>query len=148
MTIEKAGSLPAFFCERQRSAFLADPSLCSNVLGMNKDAAEDIVRRATAAFNGGQPDAARRLCEQGLARAPGDPILNHLLAAVLFSQGEIQPARSHVETSLAQRPDNAAAGLLAVRIARAAKDFGGALTHLDRLIATAPQREIFIEKAR
>jgi tetratricopeptide (TPR) repeat protein len=71
-----------------------------------------------------------------------------LLAAVLFSQGKIQTARSHVETSLAQRPDNAAALLLAARIARAAKDFDGALTHLDRLIATAPQREIFIEKAR
>jgi tetratricopeptide (TPR) repeat protein len=115
---------------------------------MNKSTAEDIVRRATAAFNGGQPDAARQLCEQGLARAPGDPILNHLLAAVLFSQGKIKSARTHVETSLAQRPDNAAALLLAARIARAAKDFGGALTHLDRLIATAPQREIFIEKAR
>ena len=115
---------------------------------MSKNTAEDIVRRAAAAFNAGRPDAARQLCEQGLARAPGDPILTHLLAAVLFSQGKIQPARTHVETSLAQRPDNAAALLLAARIARAAKDFGGALTHLDRLIAMAPQREIFIEKAR
>jgi tetratricopeptide (TPR) repeat protein len=114
---------------------------------MNKSTAEDIVRRATAAFNSGRPDQARQFCEQGLARAPGDPILHHLLAAVLFSQGKIQPARSHVETSLAQRPDNAAALRLAARIARAANDFGGALTHLDRLIATAPQREIFIEKA-
>jgi tetratricopeptide (TPR) repeat protein len=148
MTIEKAGTAPGLFYERQRSGFLAGAFLCSNVHGMNKSTAEDIVRRATAAFNSGQPDAARRLCEQGLARAPGDPILHHLLAAVLFSQGKIQPARSHVETSLAQRPDNAAALLLAARIARAAKDFGGALTHLDRLIATAPQREIFLEKAR
>src|ERR1700675_477386 len=148
MTIEKAGIAPGFFCKRQRSGFLADLFLCSNVHGMNKSAAEDIVRRATAAFNSGQPDAARQLCEQGLARAPGDPILNHLLAAVLFSQGKIQPARSHVETSLAKRPDNAAALRLATRIARAAKDFDGALTHLDRVIATAPQREIFIEKAR
>jgi tetratricopeptide (TPR) repeat protein len=115
---------------------------------MNKNAAEDIVRRATAAFNSGQPDAARQLCERGLARAPGDPMLHHLLAAVLFSQGDIQSAGSHVETSLAKRPDNAAAHLLAARIARAAKDFGGALTHLDRVIAIAPQREIFLEKAR
>jgi len=115
---------------------------------MNKNTAEDIVRRATAAFNSGQPDDARQLCERGLARAPGDPILNHLLAAVLFSQGKIQSARTHVETSLAKRPDNAAALLLAARIARAAKDFGGALTRLDRLIAMAPQREMFLEKAR
>src|SRR6266853_6071068 len=115
---------------------------------MSQNTAEDIVRRATAAFNAGRPDEARQLCEQGLTRAPGDAILNHLLAAVLFSQGKIQPARGHVETSLAQRPDNAAGLLLAARIARAAKDFGGALAHLDRVIAMAPQREIFLEKAR
>jgi len=67
---------------------------------------------------------------------------------VLFSQGEIAPARGHVETSLANRPDNAAAHLLAARIARAASDFDGALRHLDRAIAIAPQRDAFIEKAR
>jgi tetratricopeptide (TPR) repeat protein len=143
-----AGIAPGLFCERPRPGFLAGAFLCSNVHGMSKSTAEDIVRRATAAFNAGRPDEARRLCEQGVARAPDDPILNHLLAAVLLSQGKIQPARAHVETSLAQRPDNAAALLLAARIARAAKDFGGALTHLDRVIAMAPQREIFLEKAR
>src|ERR1700733_8817992 len=113
-------------------------TICSSVLGMEKHSAEDIVRRATAAFNAGQSDAALKLCEQGLARAPADPMLHHLLAAVLFSKGAIVPARSHVETSLATRPENAAAHLLAARIARAAKDFGGALTHLDRVIAIAP----------
>ena len=74
---------------------------------MSKIDAEEIVRRATAAFNAGQPDEARRLCEQGLSRQPGDPMLNHLLAAVLFSKGEIQSARTHIETSLAKRPGNA-----------------------------------------
>jgi tetratricopeptide (TPR) repeat protein len=115
---------------------------------MSQTTAEDIVRRATAAFNAGQPDESRKLCEQGLARAPDDPMLHHLLAAVLFSSGEIQPARVHVESSLEKRPGNAAARLLAARIARAAKDFDGALSHLDRAIAIAPQREAFIEKAR
>ena len=110
--------------------------------------AEDIVRRAAAAFNAGQPDAARALCEQGLTHRPGDPMLHHLLAAVLFSKGEIETARSHVKTSLAKRPDNAAAQLLAARVARAAGDFGAALSHLDRVIAIAPQREAFLEKAR
>jgi tetratricopeptide (TPR) repeat protein len=110
--------------------------------------AEDIVRRATAAFNAGQPDAARELCEHGLSHRPGDPMLHHLLAAVLFSKGEIETARSHVKTSLAKRPDNAAAQLLAARVARAAGDFGAALSHLDRVIAIAPQREAFLEKAR
>ncbi len=115
---------------------------------MSKHTAEDIVRRATAAFNSGNPDEARKLCEQGLTRQPDEPMLDHLLATVLFSQGEIRSARTHVETSLAKRPGNAAAHLLAARIARAAKDFEGALTHLDRVIAIAPQREVFLEKAR
>jgi tetratricopeptide (TPR) repeat protein len=115
---------------------------------MSKIDAEEIVRRATAAFNAGQPDEARRLCEQGLSRQPGDPMLNHLLAAVLFSKGEIQSARTHIETSLAKRPGNAAAHLLAARMARAAADFNGALTHLDLATAIAPHRDIFLEKAR
>ena len=65
---------------------------------MNQPNAESIVRRATAAFNSGRPDEARRLCEQGLARADGD--------------------------------------------------FDAALSHLDRAIAIAPQRDAFLEKAR
>jgi tetratricopeptide (TPR) repeat protein len=123
-------------------------AICSNVLGMGQPTAENIVRRATSAFNSGERGQARKLCEEGLSRDPGEPMLNHLLAAVLFSQGEIQPARDRVETSLAKRPGNAAAHLLAARIARAAKDFDGAFTHLDRAIAIAPQREVFLEKAR
>ena len=115
---------------------------------MNKPSAEHIVRQATAAFNAGQPDEARRLCDKGLSRAPGDPMLHHLLAAVLFSQGEHKSARSHIETSLTKRPGNAAAHLLAARIARAEKDFDAALSHLYRVIAIAPQREAFLEKAR
>jgi tetratricopeptide (TPR) repeat protein len=115
---------------------------------MTKHTAEDIVRRATAAFNSGRRNEARRLCEEGLSRQPGEPMLHHLLAAVLFSQGEIQPARAHVESSLAKRPENAAAHVLAARIARAAGDFEAALAHLDRAIAIAPQREVFLEKAR
>jgi tetratricopeptide (TPR) repeat protein len=115
---------------------------------MTKPTTEDIVRRATAAFNAGRRDEARKLCEQGLHRQPDDPMLNHLLAAVLASQGEIQAARHHVETSLASRPGHAAAHLLAGRIARMAGDLDGALGHLDRVIALAPQREAFLEKAR
>jgi tetratricopeptide (TPR) repeat protein len=115
---------------------------------MNQPKAESIVRRATAAFNSGRPDEARVLCEKGLARAPGEPMLHHLLAAVLFSKNEIQPARKHVETSLARKPGNAAAHLLAARIARAARDFDAALSHLDRAITIKPQRDAFLEKAR
>ncbi|MBV9981993.1 MAG: tetratricopeptide repeat protein [Bradyrhizobium sp.] len=110
--------------------------------------AEDIVRRATTAFNAGQRDDARKLCEQGLERQPGEPMLSHLLAAVLFSANDAEAARSHIETSIARRPGSAAAHLLAARIARAQRHFDAALSHLDRVIAIAPQREAFVEKAR
>jgi tetratricopeptide (TPR) repeat protein len=109
---------------------------------------EDIVRRATAAFNAGRRDEARKLCEDGLARSPGEPMLSHLLAAVLFASGETEAARRHVEASLLRRPDNGAARLLAARVARILKDFDGALSHLNREITIAPQREAFVEKAR
>jgi len=113
-----------------------------------KESAEELVRRATAAFNAGRKDEAQKLCEEGLKREPGEPMLSHLLAVLLFSKNESALARPHIEASLSGRPDNVAALLLAGRVARAEKDFGGALTHLDRAIALAPQREVFVEKAR
>lgn len=109
---------------------------------------EDIIRQATAAFNAGRRDEARRLCEQGLARAPGEAMLSHLLAAVLFAAGELASARSHIAASLAKRPDNAAARLLAARIARGLGDFDAALLHLDRALALSPQHDTLFEKAR
>ena len=109
---------------------------------------EDVVRRATTAFNAGRRDEARQLCEDGLIGSPDEPMLSHLLAAVLFASGETEAAQGHIETSLIKRPDNAAARLLAARLARTAGDFDGALSHLGRAIAIAPQREAFVEKAR
>ncbi|MGX4773480.1 tetratricopeptide repeat protein [Bradyrhizobium guangdongense] len=112
------------------------------------DDTQTLVRRATAAVNSGKPDEAQRLCEQGLARDPGDPVLHHLLAAVLFSRGVIRPAHAHIDVSLAKRPNNAPARLLAARIARSEGQFDTALSHLDAAIAASPQREMFVEKAR
>jgi tetratricopeptide (TPR) repeat protein len=112
------------------------------------DDAEKLVHRATAAFNSGRPDEAQHLCEQGLAREPGDPMLHHLLAAVLFSRSEIASAQAHIDASLAKRPGNAAARLLAARIARTDGNFEVALSHLDSAIAISPQRDIFVDKAR
>jgi tetratricopeptide (TPR) repeat protein len=109
---------------------------------------EEIVRRATAAFNAGRRDEALALCEEGLKAIPRDPMLSHLLAAVLFASGEVEAARGHLEASVAARPDNVAARLLAARLARTAGDFDHALSHLDCAIAIAPQREAFLEKAR
>ena len=113
-----------------------------------KDSAEYIVRRAAAAFNAGRADEARKLCEQGLARVPREPMLSHLLAAMLFAQRDIATARFHIDNSIHARPDNAPARLLAGRIARAAGDFPAALTHFDRAIALSPERDTFVEQAR
>lgn len=77
---------------------------------------EDIVRRAAHAFNAGQRDEARRLCEAGLAHAPDEPALNHLLAAILFVAAEYEAARVHVERSLRARPGHTPARLLLARI--------------------------------
>ena len=112
------------------------------------ETAEGIVRRAAAAFNAGRRGEAKNLCERGLRQTPGEPMLRQLLAAVLFANGEIAPARAQIEASVAGRPDHAAARLLAARIARTDKDFDAALAHLDAAIALAPQREAFVEKAR
>ena len=53
---------------------------------------EDIVRRAAAAFNAGRRDEARKLCEEGLVPSPGEPMISHLLAAVLATAGELDAA--------------------------------------------------------
>jgi tetratricopeptide (TPR) repeat protein len=105
---------------------------------------EHIVRRATAAFNAGRSDEARKLCEEGLKDFQDEPMLNHLLAAVLLASGEPEAARAYVEASLVRRPDNAAALLLAARLARTTREFDRALSHLDRAIAIAPRREAIV----
>src|SRR5438552_16082829 len=110
--------------------------------------APDIVRKAVAAFNSGRHREAQQLCEQGLAPQPLEPTLNHLLAAILFARSEISSAREHITASLAANPTHAAALLLAARIARAEKDFKGALAYLKRAAALGANREVLLETAR
>jgi len=83
---------------------------------MIRNDVEDIIRRAAQAFNAGQRDEARRLCETGLAQVPNDSALNHLLAAILFAAGDYAVSRRHIETSLRGKPAHAPALLLAARI--------------------------------
>lgn len=83
---------------------------------MTPETADDILRRATSAFNAGQRGEARRLCETGLTRAPNEPALNHLLAAILFAANAYDAARAHIEISLRGRPGHPQAQLLAARI--------------------------------
>jgi tetratricopeptide (TPR) repeat protein len=109
--------------------------------------AQDLVRNAVAAFNAGRQQDARKLCEQGLARQPREPTLNHLLAAMLFARGELSSARQHVTASLAVHPDNAAALLLAGRIARSENDFEAALSYLKRAAAVGTNRDVLLEIA-
>ncbi|WP_027055270.1 tetratricopeptide repeat protein [Mesorhizobium erdmanii] len=108
----------------------------------------DLVRRAVAAFNSGNHGQAVDLCESGLRRHPGDPALCHLLAAVLFARADLPEARARIEASLAARPDNVPALVLACRIARAEGRFEAALQLLDRAARLSSQAEILLERAR
>jgi tetratricopeptide (TPR) repeat protein len=124
------------------------PTILADLILMPSTQAQDIVRRAVAAFNSGRHQDAQKLCERGLARQPLEPTLNHLLAAMLFKQSQFSSAGERIAASLAADPDRGSALLLAARIARAVGDFDTALSHLDRAIAIAPQRDAFLEKAR
>ncbi|RAZ87082.1 hypothetical protein DPM33_27015 [Mesorhizobium hawassense] len=109
---------------------------------------EDLVRRAVAAFNSGDHAQAMALCELGLKRHPGDAALCHLLAAVSFAKADLPAARARIEASLAARPDNVAALILAGRIARAEGRFEAALQVLDRAASQSSRVEIHLERAR
>ncbi|CDX27361.1 Tetratricopeptide TPR_2 repeat protein [Mesorhizobium sp. ORS 3324] len=109
---------------------------------------QDLIRRAVAAFNSGDHGEAMDLCELGLKRRPRDPALCHLLAAVLFAKGELPAARARIEASLAARPDNVPALMLACRIARAEGRFEAALQFLERAAGQSAKPEILIERAR
>ena len=104
--------------------------------------------RIVGAFNRSRHDEARRLCEEQLRHQPRDPALNHLLAAILFAKGEIDGARSRIETSLLLKPDYAPAQLLAGRIARAAGNLDAAIAHLEQAVALAGTGEALLELAR
>ncbi|MER8824062.1 MULTISPECIES: tetratricopeptide repeat protein [unclassified Mesorhizobium] len=114
----------------------------------NQSDSGDLIRRAVAAFNSGNHDQAMHLCAFGLGQHPGDPALCHLLAAVLFARADMPGARARIEASLAVRPDNVPALILACRIARAEGRFEAALQQLDRAAKLSLQAEILIERAR
>ncbi|ESY87535.1 hypothetical protein X739_06020 [Mesorhizobium sp. LNHC220B00] len=109
---------------------------------------QDQMRRIVTDFNAGRHEQARLLCEEALGRTADDPALNHLMAALLFAKGEISGARIHIHASLAVRADNPSAQLLAGRLARAARDFDEALSHLSRAAALAPDAAVLVERAR
>ena len=68
----------------------------------------------TALKQTGRAEAARDLCEQGLRRPPGEPMLSHLLAAVLFQPALMGPPRG------SKRPSARALQHAAARLGRQA----------------------------
>ena len=118
------------------------------MVNTNQGESGDLIRRAVAAFNSGNHDQAVDLCELGLKQHPGDSALCHLMAAVLFARADLPEARARIEASLAARPDNVPALILACRIARAQGRLEAALQHLDRAARQSSQAEIMLERAR
>ena len=118
------------------------------MVNTNQGESGDLIRRAVAAFNSGNHDQAVDLCELGLKQHPGDSALCHLMAAVLFARADLPEARARIEASLAARPDNVPALILACRIARAQGRLEAALQHLDRAARQSSQAEILLERAR
>ncbi|WJI51144.1 tetratricopeptide repeat protein [Mesorhizobium sp. C089B] len=119
-----------------------------SIMRTNQNDSDDLIRRALAAFNSGNHRQAIDVCELGLKQHPGDPALCHLLAAVLFAKADLPEARAHIEASLATRPDNAPALILACRIARAEGRFEAAFQFLDRAARLSSQAEMLVERAR
>lgn len=115
---------------------------------MQSSHAQEIVRQAIAAFNAGRHREAQKLCEQGLARQPLEPTLNHLLAAMLFKRGEFAVARERIAASLGANPNQGPALLLASRIAGSEGDFDAALSYLKRAAALGATPEILLQTAR
>ncbi|MER9946621.1 tetratricopeptide repeat protein [Mesorhizobium sp. M0047] len=118
------------------------------MIGTSQGDSDNLIRRAVAAFNAGDHGQAVDLCELGLKQHPGDPALCHLLAAVLFAKADLPAARARIEASLAARPDNVPALVLAGRIARAEGRLEVALQQLDRAARLSSQAGILVERAR
>ena len=109
------------------------------------DAAPDIVRRAAAAFNAGRRDDAQKLCVQGLARAPGEPMLSHLLAAVLFAGGEAAAARQAWQAILKAIPEQAEALARLGRLAWEDGDYATAASCLERAAQHDPPASVWFD---
>ena len=116
---------------------------------MPSPTAEDIVRRATVAFNAGQPDEAQEALRTGPApRTRRSHAQSSARRRAVF-QGRAAPARDADRGQPRKTPRQRRRRCCSRRGSRArAKDFDAALAHLDRSIAVAPQREAFVEKAR
>ena len=116
---------------------------------MSQPTAEDIVRRATAAFNAGQP---RRGAQAVRARAWPRARRSHAQPSAgrraVFARRDRSPRAAMSRPASQNGPTMPPRICSPARIARAAGDFDAALSHLDRAIAIAPQREAFLEKAR
>jgi tetratricopeptide (TPR) repeat protein/SAM-dependent methyltransferase len=64
------------------------------------DALQQLLARASAALQGGQPEAAERLYREALARAPGHPVATHFLGVCLVQTGRHQEGLAFLAGSM------------------------------------------------
>ncbi|MGN6552067.1 MAG: tetratricopeptide repeat protein [Pararhizobium sp.] len=114
---------------------------------MEAASVERQVRRIVGSFNAGHVTEALALCRDALRAAPDDPALLHLYGSLLLRQGDHAAALESLEASLARRPENAAAHLLAGRAARAVGLLDAAILHFEAAVPTGDP-EALSEAAR
>lgn len=88
-------------------------------MGDEASSSTESLAHAVALLNAGDAQAAADLCQKLLARAPRDPALLQLAAAVALRQGDADAARRQAAAALALRPDHAPTLLIAGHAARA-----------------------------
>ena len=107
------------------------------------------IRRAVNSFNAGRHDEARQLCEKAIREKPGDPALNHLLAAILFAEGDIAAARSRWKRALGHGPVTRPPGFLLADCIARRQHADAALVHTRRAVTPAlGPSVVLLEQAR
>jgi Flp pilus assembly protein TadD len=101
---------------------------------------EAALARAVALLRQGDLEGAATLCRQLLHRAPRDPALHQLAAAIALQRGNAREAAGWAASSLALRPDHPPTLLLAGRAARAAGERRQALDFFRCAQQLAPAR--------
>jgi len=98
------------------------------------------ISEVLALLSGGDVAGAAAACSALLDRAPREPALRQLAAAIALQRGDVAEAERWAHSALALRPDHAPTLVVAGRAARAAGDARRALELFERAMQADPAR--------